>query len=1228
MVNEKARARIEALKRDQDTLRTQLAELDTFMEKKARRRPRPKGQREYVRRGDEYERPARPREYDRREPRYDRREERDERREERVSARDDEIYEMLDRNLQETRRMMDKFDYLLDTLVSSMEEVEGENVDDLVKSLAQSQMHVMDVLTGIKDGLDKTGGEAATKKEMDDFERSHTSHYQELNKKINMIMEQMQSPPYLQELDQIKVDVANLGSELKRIGTGGIGEGADAAVSSLKTQTESLNERLGNIHSSIENLGQHVNEMQAATSGLGELKKQIGLMRDTLSAKDDEILTQTHMKIESLEKKMVDLNMVLEKLKLFEDKLAKSPVAEVGRINDELAELKKGMPAKSVQALHHEIDTLDERLTSELKKKADGAENREILDRLVRRAGELDQEIEEIREHIPAVSEEEIEKRVDELTDRLMESGDVHVLKEELDTLGHQLASVQAASAYGDEALKKRVDVLARQLVTEGSLEVAARGESEHEALKNKVEALEDMAGKAAHYGEVKELQAEAGKMRDELKRLRRSIKSVEVIESYSRMRDKKAGLDTLKDLGTRLSTATEALDERARGIEAELKKSEGAGKTRDARAMKALEALRRDMGEAKEKAATLEKAMGSEDFRKMLGEQRARLAEVEAEFDRKTMTLDRELGDAKEVFKAMRDEREKKIRLQLDGLRGEIAKAREDAKELPPKLVQRIDKLYAEMERLKSETPEELKTLARSIGSVSRTMDDIQKGLRYGEARQEQLDELAGGVGKLYSMVNELTREAGKSKLLLERVVNLEKALAKAGEMQGKELESTIGAIKGELAELEKEVGKGKGDRESLSREVESVHTDIKRLEKKTRDEIYAHISDLKEHVVGTDDIGEVRKALEVMEKHAAGEGMERIRDRVQLAKGAAEQGDVDSSKAIVRDMPVPKHVVARVSVGSLEKLEKQLGEADEDYVEFLEKVRAIREEYEDKGVSEELEEELAYLEEDLLDFWLDKRGLTEALAQAKKGDMEAARQLLDYERSALEDLKLDINSLRRRAATLPRKAVEQAEAAIERREHVEEELGAFSELKESLDGMKREREKLKKEIQAAKAKTTTSVVPEKVQESLDVAKMRPTPAVGREVERLEKEVAEKHVVPISERNLEKARQKIGELAGKARQIEFGTGDERASVAREQLEAARGQLAAPISSSESIKAMALSEELSRMQPDGRMSLDELSSRTGIPIKDIERILPSLGAYGVSGGFVAKAKAF
>ena len=115
---------------------------------------------------------------------------------------------------------------------------------------------------------------------------------------------------------------------------------------------------------------------------------------------------------------------------------------------------------------------------------------------------------------------------------------------------------------------------------------------------------------------------------------------------------------------------------------------------------------------------------------------------------------------------------------------------------------------------------------------------------------------------------------------------------------------------------------------------------------------------------------------------------------------------------------------------------------------------------------------------------------------------------------------------------------------------------------------------------------------------------------------------------MPISERNLEKARQKIGELAGKARQIEFGTGDERASVAREQLEAARGQLAAPISSSESIKAMALSEELSRMQPDGRMSLDELSSRTGIPIKDIERILPSLGAYGVSGGFVAKAKAF
>ncbi|MFC2175091.1 hypothetical protein ACFLQ2_04490, partial [archaeon] len=565
-------------------------------------------------------------------------------------------------------------------------------------------------------------------------------------------------------------------------------------------------------------------------------------------------------------------------------------------------------------------------------------------------------------------------------------------------------------------------------------------------------------------------------------------------------------------------------------------------------------------------------------------------------------------------------------VRAQIEALRAEVVKAREDAKEVSPGLEQRIDRLYAEMETMKKEVPPELKSLAQEINSVNNTMDGIQKELRYGGAAKEKMEALAAGVNRLYGMVTDLTKDAGETQLLLVRVNKLEDALEKAGGLSGKELKSTVGAIKAELDSLEKEVGSAKTGQKSLSKEVEAAQSAIQRLEKKTRDELHAQLGDLKKQLASTSDVNAAQEALGALEHRVKEPGLEPVHERVSLAKAAADEGDVERASSIVKDMPVPTHVVAKVTVGGLEELEKQLAEADEDYSGFLAKVRELRDDYATKGLTKELQEDLGYLEEDLLDFWLDKRGLAEALSQAKGGDLEAARHLLDYERAALEDLKLDINSLRRRAASLPHAAVEQAELAIQRREGVEKELSAFAELKESLAGMKRERELLHKEVRAAKAHSTTAVVPGRVQESLDVAKKRMTPAVGREVERLEKDLQDKHVVPITEKNVEAARAKIGELAGKARQIEFGTGDASVGVARERLESARGKLGEVVSSSESVKQMALMEELNRSS--GEIKLEELSSRTGIPVADIERILPSIGSYSVSNGIVAKAKAF
>ena len=92
------------------------------------------------------------------------------------------------------------------------------------------------------------------------------------------------------------------------------------------------------------------------------------------------------------------------------------------------------------------------------------------------------------------------------------------------------------------------------------------------------------------------------------------------------------------------------------------------------------------------------------------------------------------------------------------------------------------------------------------------------------------------------------------------------------------------------------------------------------------------------------------------------------------------------------------------------LEKLEQELADADTDYQHFLETVQEIKAEYVNNGLTPKLKQDLSYLEEDLLDFWIDKRGLAEALEQARKGNIEEAKQLLENVKTYLEAQKEEL--------------------------------------------------------------------------------------------------------------------------------------------------------------------------------------------------------------------------
>ncbi len=1135
---EETRARLESLKKDQETLKRELAELDTFMEKKARASKA------------HYERPQQPPYHERpgysEPPRYPYHG---------PSYSNDEMYELMRRNLSESKKMMDKFDYLLDTLISSTEEVEGDNTDDLIKALAQSQMHVMDVLAGIKTAMDKASEEAATKKELDGLERDQISQYQELNKKVGTLMEQMQNPPYLQELDQIRVQVANLQGQLARLQkeglkAGGVSDEFKGSVKALKTQADALAERMGNINSSLENISEHINQVQATTAQLAELKQQIAKMRDMLSAKDDQMLNDTQMKITQLESRMAELNSTVSRLKDIEGRMAKLPVGELSK---EVESLKASLPSTSLKDLRTKLDKIEKKLEDSLKKKQNEEEDREILLRLVKKEAELSDKVGEV-------------------------SG--------------RVSGGEAAETY------------ARQ------------------ALENKISALEKLVASASHYGEAKSLQHDVEAVRAELKRLKRQLKSVEVIETYSRMRDKAESIQKLKALEGRLNDVSGMLNSRIKQFEELLNSAEEKAEASNPR--KAIEKLREEMGHTEEEA---EKATEkSESAKEMLKKQAARLAEVESEFDEKTSTLERELMSTEEFFKMRHKQREEKIKAQLEQLRGEIIKAREAAKEVPPDLAARISKLYAEMEKMKHETPEELKALASQISAISQTMDEVQHQLRNGKADKKKIEELSAEVEGIYLQVSALSEDASRSHELLARINAMEKALQQAKALKGRELETAVGAIKRELSDLSGKVEGIKEGEKSLDREVESVHSTISELEKKTRDEIYARMSDLKSQVASSEDLGEIKKALAAMEKRLEKEeGMEEAHSHIALAKQAAENGNLSVAKGIVKSIAVPKHVVVvPVVPGKLKELEESL---EGEYSELASRVHDIREEYESKGMTSKLKEELMYLEEDLLDFWIDRRGLSEALLQARHGNIEEAKKLLEYERSVLEDLKLDINSLRMKAKTLPKEAINKAEKAIARREAAEEELSAIDALKESVERMKREREQLHREMEAAKQKSIRAIVPEKAQESLELAKSRPTPAVGKAVQEMERELSEKRVVPITQHNLDKARDKLGELAGRAKQIEYGTGDPLAKTAKEKLERARQMLSKLPAASSQLKQMVLVEELGRMK-QGRISIAELARRAGIPESEARALLPSIvGDYALSGGFVEKPKA-
>jgi DNA repair exonuclease SbcCD ATPase subunit len=367
---EETKKRLEQLKADQEKLKAELAELDTFMEKRVRQRTKidelaarrpppapPSYPQPYAPPPQPYP-PAPPRGYY---PEYY-----PERR-----PGEDETTELLRMNIAESKKLMEKFDYLLDTLITSMEEVQTENVEGLVKHLAETQMHLIETVGGVRDAVDKTKAEAVTREEVQRIATEQATNYKQLNEKMNALMERVEHPPYIAELDAIRVAVSNLASEVKRVElAAGPGASEDFArlVDSLKDQTSSLDERMRSLYESLANIQQHVYAVESTTGTLADIRKEMDKTRELLSAKEDAVLAETDRRMTELESRVSELNAALQRIKGLEEKIKASPVGGMADVRKDLEEIKKAIPTASLRSLESRLDRLDEALAELLKK--------------------------------------------------------------------------------------------------------------------------------------------------------------------------------------------------------------------------------------------------------------------------------------------------------------------------------------------------------------------------------------------------------------------------------------------------------------------------------------------------------------------------------------------------------------------------------------------------------------------------------------------------------------------------------------------------------------------------------------------------------------------------------------------------------------------------------------------------------------------------------------------
>ena len=112
-------------------------------------------------------------------------------------------------------------------------------------TIAESQAHSLEVLTSIKELVEKSSQGASSGDELKKFEEEQTRRYNDLNEKINALMEAVEKPSYLREIDDIRIGVSNILTELNTLESKGI---LPRHTEPIKQQATELSSKVDSLH--------------------------------------------------------------------------------------------------------------------------------------------------------------------------------------------------------------------------------------------------------------------------------------------------------------------------------------------------------------------------------------------------------------------------------------------------------------------------------------------------------------------------------------------------------------------------------------------------------------------------------------------------------------------------------------------------------------------------------------------------------------------------------------------------------------------------------------------------------------------------------------------------------------------------------------------------------------------------------------------------------------------